>query len=55
MWFMESFLGAAAGLETYSENPSARKCCTRTSMRADSSAFPWRHDMVETKGHVGMA
>ena len=37
------------------KNLSAWKCCMRASMRAESSASPWRHHLVETKGHAGIA
>ena len=53
---IEGLLGAAASLETSSENPAALKCHMRASIRADGTIFRPRliSDSVETVDLGGM-
>ena len=53
--FVEDFLGAAASLETSSENPAAWRCCMKASMCAAGMTSSPRCNLVETTYLGGMA
>ena len=50
MRFVEGLLGAAASLETSSENPAAWKCCMKAFTCANGTTSCLRCNLVETAG-----